>query len=477
MDPRKRVTLGLIVGNRGFFPDHLVDTGRTQVLSVLAKAGFDVVALDPKATKFGAVESREDAEKCASLFRRERDRIDGVLVTLPNFGDERAIADTIKLADLRVPVLVHAFPDEIGRMTIENRRDSFCGKMSACNNLRQYKIEFSLTRLHTVAPDAPSFADDLRRFAGVCRVVRGLREARIGAIGARPAAFHTVRYSEKLLQEFGITVETVDLSDVFGRAWKLGDDAREVREKLAAIERYIPTAGVPREALVKSAKLAAVIDTWIRDNGISATAVQCWTAIEEHYGIVPCTVMSMLSESMLPSACEVDICGTVGMYALALASGRPSALVDWNNNYGDDPDRCVVFHCSNFPKSVFQDVRMDYQDIIAGTVGKENTYGTCVGRIKPGPFTFARVSTWDTLGLIGAYVGEGEFTEDAIETFGGHGVARIPNLQDLLFQICDRGFEHHVAVNPSTVADILEEAFGRYLGWQAFRHPASPYAG
>ncbi|MBN1420828.1 MAG: fucose isomerase, partial [Planctomycetes bacterium] len=410
MDPKKRITLGLIVGNRGFFPDHLVDEGRTLMLSILAKAGIDVVALDPKETKFGAVESREDAEKCAALFRRECDRIDGVLVTLPNFGDERAIADTLKLANLRVPVLIQATPDEIGRMTIENRRDSFCGKMSACNNLRQYKIDFSLTRLHTVAPDSPDFADDLTRFAGICRVVRGLRQARIGAIGARPAAFHTVRFSEKLLQDAGITVETVDLSDIFGRAWKLGDGAPEVKAKLEAIQGYVPCAGVPQEALIRSAKLAVVIEAWIRENGISATAVQCWTSIEEHYGIVPCTVMSMLSEAMIPSACEVDVCGAIGMYAMALASGRPSALLDWNNNYGDDPDRCVVFHCSNLPKSVFEKVRMDYQDIIAGTVGKENTYGTCVGRIKPGPFTFARVSTWDSLGLVRTYVGEGEFT-------------------------------------------------------------------
>ena len=104
----------------------------------------------------------------------------------------------------------------------------------------------------------------------------------------------------------------------------------------------------------------------------------------------------------MPSACETDIAGVVGMYAMALASGKPSALVDWNNNYGDDPDKGVVFHCSNLPKDVFCAADqagghqvMDYQEIIAGTVGKDNTFGTVVGRVKAEPFTYCRVSTDD----------------------------------------------------------------------------------
>ena len=87
--------------------------------------------------------------------------------------------------------------------------------------------------------------------------------------------------------------------------------------------------------------------------------------------------------SLLSSACEVDVCGVLGMHALQLASETPSALLDWNNNYGGDPNKAVCFHCSNLPKHFFQDVKMDFQEIIAGTVGKENTFGTCVGRVKP----------------------------------------------------------------------------------------------
>jgi L-fucose isomerase-like protein len=468
----QKTTLGVIVGNRGFFPDHLCESGRAQVLRVLEEEGIDAITLNPDETKFGSVETLEDAKKCAALFRRRRDEIDGVLVALPNFGDERGVADALRKSELNVPVLVQAFPDDAGRMTAADRRDSFCGKMSVCNNLRQYDIPFTLTALHTVAPDSPGFRQDLRRFAGTCRVVRGLRGARVGALGTRPAAFITVRYSEKLLERAGISVEVLDLSEAFGRARRMGDDDPDVRRSLDEIRAYVPSTGVPAQALLKMAKFALVVRRWMDENELLASAVQCWTSMEEFFGVVPCTVMSMLSNSLLPSACETDITGAIGMLAMALASGKPSALVDWNNNYGDEPDRGVIFHCSNLPKDVLDDAQMSYQDIIAGTVGKENTYGTVVGRVKTGPFTYCRVSTDDARGVIRVYVGEGELTGDPLETFGGYGVVRIPRFQVLLKHICENGFEHHVAISLSQSAAAVSEALGKYMGWEVYHHEA-----
>ncbi len=468
----KKFTLGVIVGNRGFFPDHLCEAGRQEVLRVLAEEGIEAIALNTSDTPFGSVETLQDAEKCAALFRAHRAEIDGILVTLPNFGDERAVANAIRMADLNVPVLVHAFPDEIGKMTVADRRDSFCGKMSVCNNLWQYGIAYTLTALHTVAPDSDGFRQDLRRFAGTCRVVRGLRGARFGMLGARPAAFITVRFSEKLLERAGISVEVLDLSEAFGRANCLAADDPAVRDKLSALASYVPTAGIPKEALLKMARFAVVTERWMEENRLVATAVQCWTSMEEYFGVVPCAVMSMMSNALKPSACETDITGAIGMYAMALASGKPSALVDWNNNYGDDPDKGVIFHCSNLPADFFQEPEMSYQEIIAGTVGKENTYGTLVGRIRSGPFTYCRVSTDDEYGSIRAYLGEGLLTDDPLETFGGFGVVQIPNFQGLLHYICANGYEHHVAVNRSQVADALHEALARYMGWDVYYHKA-----
>jgi L-fucose isomerase-like protein len=467
----KQMTMGVIVGNRGFFPSHLATSGRLEMIAALEAAGIKPIVLTPEETAHGAVETYEDAKKCAALFKANAAEIDGIIITLPNFGEERGLADALRLADLRVPVLIQATPDHAGKMTIAFRRDSFCGKMSICNNLKQYGIPYSLTRLHTEAPDSVEFKADLEWFSAVCRVVKGFKNLRIGAIGARPTAFNTVRYSEKLLEKCGITVETLDLSEVFGRIERLPDHDDAVQAKFDTIKKYIPTGNVPEAALLKMSKLGTVIDGWMKASELTISSVQCWTSMEEYFGVVPCTVMSMMSDSLLPSACETDTMGTLSMYGLTLASETPSALLDWNNNYGDNPDKAVCFHCSNLPKHFFKEgVKMDFQQIIAGTVGKENTYGTLDGTVKAGAMSFARFSTDDFAGTISGYVGEGRFTDDPLQTFGGAGVVEIPKMQELLRYICENGFEHHVAANFSTTAAPVYEAASKYLGWRMHWH-------
>jgi L-fucose isomerase-like protein len=471
MAANRTMTFGVVVGNRGFFPDHLAKTGRDEIISVLDAAGAKPIVLGPEDSKHGAVETYAESKKCAELFKKHADEIDGIIITLPNFGEERGIVDAIRLSGLKVPVLVQATPDRSDAMTIATRRDSFCGKMSACNNLMQYGIPYSLTTLHTESLSSAEFTADLEWFSQVCRVVKGLKNLRIGAIGARPTAFNTVRYSERILETSGITIETLDLSEVFGRINRLKDTDDATQAKLASIKSYVTTSGIPDAALLKMAKLGAVLDGWMKQANVTISAVQCWTSFEEFFGVVPCTIMSMMSDNLIPSACETDVPGTLSMYMLALASGTPSALLDWNNNYGSHPDKCVCFHCSNLPKHFFNDVRMDYQAIIAGTVGKENTFGTCVGRVKAGAMSYARYSTDDRHGVVRGYTGPGKFTDDPLETFGGAGVAEIPQLQKLLKYICREGFEHHVAANFSDVSKAIHEA-ARYMGWESHHHPA-----
>ncbi len=469
MQPEK-ITLGVIVGNRDFFPDVLISEGRRDVLKVLDELGIGVVILDENTTPYGAVETWEHAKKCGALFREQGHRIDGILVSLPNFGDEKGVAETIKLSGLNVPILVQAFPDDPDKFMLERRRDAFCGKISVCNNLYQYGYPFSVTDQHTVHPDTKSFKADLTRFVAVCRVVKGLRKARLGAVGARPNAFNTTRYSEKLLQAVGVSVQTIDLSEVFGLVGRLADDDPKVKTKLERIGAYVPTTGIPAPAILKMAKLGIVLDDWMAEYDITATAMQCWDSLQHNYGVNACTLMSMMSENLMPSACEVDVAGTLSMYALQLASGTPSALVDWNNNYGDDPDKCVLFHCGNWAKSFFNDVKMANAEILATTLGTENTYGTVAGRTPAGPFSYARITTDDRNGCIRAYVGDGSFVDDPLETFGSRAVVRVPDLQGLLKYICKNGFEHHAAMNASHSAAVLVDAFETYFGWDVYHH-------
>ena len=467
---QKSTTLAMIVGTRDFFPAEPVLAARREALALLASQGVDVVILEEEATNMGAVETWEEAKKCAALLRQNRDRIDGILLLMPVFAPERGIADAIKLSELQVPILVQAYPDDPEKMAVENRGDAFCGKISLTANLYQYGYPFSLTELHTVHPSDPSFLRDLAKFVAICRVVRGLKRARLGAVGARPAIFNTVRFSEKLLQASGITVTTVDLSEIFGAANRLTDQSPSVQAKLQGIREYIRADHVPSEPLLRMARLGVVLDDWIAENELDATALQCWTSIQRNYGVNACTLMSMMSERLMPSACEVDVTGLVSMYALQLASGTPSALVDWNNNYSDQPDKCVLFHCGNWAKSFFSEIKMANAEILATVLGQDNTYGTVSGRAVPGPMTFARLTTDDRHGKIRTYVGEGRITDDPLETFGSRAVVEIPNLQKLLRYVCKNGFEHHAAMNASSSAGILAEAFETYMGWEVYQH-------
>ncbi len=466
----RKATLAVIIGNRDFFPDRLVSEARDDILSLFKEMNIEPIILAENDTKLGGVETWEDAKKCAALFKARQSEIDGILVVLPNFGDEKGVADTIKLSGLQVPILVQAYPDDLDALNVERRRDAFCGKISVCNNLRQYGYPFTLTTRHIVHPLSEDFKADLKQFLGVCRVVKGLRNARLGAIGARPNAFNTVRYSEKLLQAYGITVSTIDLSEILGAANRLSDDDPRVRDRLAGIKAYAKHDSVPSPHLVRMAKLGVVISDWMAANDLNASALQCWTSIQQNYGINVCTLMSMMSEQLMPSACEVDVTGVLSMYALQLASGFPAALVDWNNNYGDHPDKCVLFHCGNWAKSFVPDVEIKTAPILGTTLGEENTYGAMAGRAQAGPVTFARISTDDRNGVIRTYTGEGQLTDDPLDTFGQRAVVEVRGLQSLMRHICKNGFEHHVAMTMGQVAGTLNEAFSTYFGWQNYHH-------
>lgn len=463
-------TLGVIVGNRDFFPDVLITEARNELTKLFAELSIEPVWLSSADTKLGAVETWADAQKCGDLLRRNRNRIDGVLICLPNFGDEKGVADSLRLGEVRVPVLVQACPDDLDQFGLDRRRDAFCGKISVCNNLRQYGIRFTLTRDHTVSISNPRFREDLLRFIGTCKVVRGLNRVRIGAVGARPNAFNTTRFSEKLFESAGITVNTIDLSEIFGNAGKIAAADPRVLQRVEQIRSYADASKAPDEAIVRMAKFALVVDDWMQSLSITATAIQCWSSLQKNFGVNVCTIMSMMSEQMLPSACETDIAGVVGMYALQLASGTPSALVDWNNNYGHDPDKCVFFHCGNWAKDFLPDVRIATAPILGTTLGEENTFGALEGRTNAGPVTFGRVSTDDLNARICAYVGEGEFTADPLQTFGTRAVVEVRNLPGLMHVICQNGFEHHAAMNRSHCAAAVAEALEHYLGWQTYHH-------
>ncbi len=375
------------------------------------------------------------------------------------------------MSGLKVPVLVVAVDDDNDKVDVKSRRDAFCGKLSVCNNFYQHGIKFTDTTFHTYSLDCSEFTKDLLKFAGICRVVKGLKGLRVGAIGARPIGFQTMRFSEKLLQQSDITVVPVDMSEIIAAAGKISENDPAVLAKVEAIRNYGICGIASQGKIAKQARFGLAVENWIQENDIDISAIQCWESIEKNYGCAACVTMSMMGEKLMPSACEVDVAGTVSMYALALAAQTPSAILDWNNNFAEDRNKVVCTHCSNYPKSFFQnEIEIGSLDVLGTVLGSEDTFGAVKGKVAAGNMTYFRISTDDRKGIIKSYLGEGLMTDDPYGMDGGIAVCEIPNLQDLMKYLCKNGYEHHVAMVRGNVAGILEEAIGNYLGWELYSH-------
>ncbi len=467
----QKQTFGVIISTRNIFNSKLAVEARAKVLVKLEKMGYNTIILPSEETPTGNIEGYADAVKCAGLFRKNSEVIEGIVVVLPNFGDELGVVNSIKMSELKVPVLVVAVDDDNDKVDVKSRRDAFCGKLSVCNNFCQYGIKFTDTTFHTYSLESAEFTKDILKFAGVCRVVKGMKGLRVGAIGTRPIGFQTMRFSEKLLQLSGITIVPVDMSEIIAAAEKISENDPAVIAKVEAIRNY-GSCGIARQGkIARQARFGLAVENWIQDNDIDISAIQCWESIEKNYGCAACVTMSMMGEKLMPSACEVDVAGTVSMYALALAAETPSAILDWNNNFAEDRNKVVCTHCSNYPKSFFQsEIEIGSLDVLGTVLGSEDTFGAVKGKVAAGNMTYFRISTDDRKGIIKSYLGEGTMTDDPYGMDGGIAVCEIPNLQDLMKFMCKNGFEHHVAMVRGNVAEILEEAIGNYMGWELYNH-------
>jgi L-fucose isomerase-like protein len=461
----RKTTFALFFGNRGFFPASLIAQAREELPRVLKNWGHDTLMLDENATRHGAVETPREGEVYANFLRQNRGSFGGVILCLPNFGDETGAVAALQ--DSGVPILVQGYPDELDKMAPEVRRDAFCGKISIMDVFRQYGLKFTALRPHVVSPTSEQFKANVDHFDRVCRVVNGLKGTVVGAIGARTTAFKTVRIDEVTLQRHGITVETLDLSEIIARVRALSTDSAAYRDKARMLEEYTSWVGVPEAAFQNIARLGVVLDQVIEEYQMDAIAMRCWIELQTQLGISTCVLLGDLNNRGIPAACEVDVGNAVMMRALSLASDGPAACLDWNNNYGDDEDKCILFHCGPVPKTMMTDAgRIVDHAILANTVGQGCGYGCHVGRIAPTALTFGSLLTDE--GLVKCYLGEGEFTRDKIpgDFFGCAGVAEIDDLQDVLLYVGCGGYRHHVSVTPGKVQAPLHEALAYYLGFE-----------
>jgi len=463
MTPQK-TTFALFFGNRGMFPASLMAEARETLPRVLKEMGHDSIMLEADATRAGAVETPAEGRIYAEFLEKNKGKFGGVILCLPNFGDENGA--TVALKNAGVPIFIQAYPDELDKMAPELRRDSFCGKFSIQDVFWQNQIKYTALKPHTVSLTSDRFRSNIDYFDRLCRVVNGMGDIVLGAIGARTTAFKTVRFDELALQRHGILVEALDLSEVFARMKDVCTCGEAFKDKKASLQAYTCWDGVPAESLEKITKLGVVIDELIEEYSMDCVALRCWVELQAQLGISPCVLLSELNNRGIPTACELDAGNAVAMRALWLASAEAPACLDWNNNYGDDDDKCILFHCGPVAQSLMTGPgRVTDHAILKNVVGEGCAFGCNVGRIAPHDFTFASCLTEN--GEIKTYLGEGEFTADPIadDFFGCAGVAKIDKMQDVLLHVGLNGFRHHVSTTKGRVMAPLAEALGKYLGY------------
>ena len=461
----KKTTFALFFGTRGFFPASLIASAREEMKRELNALGHEVLMLDAEATRYGAVETPQEGEVYANFLRANRGKFGGVIVCLPNFGDETGAVAALQEAG--VPILIQAYPDEMDKMGPSLRRDAFCGKLSIMDVFRQYGVKFTALKPHTVKPGSPAFKANVDEFDRICRVAGGVKGMVVGAIGARTTPFKTVRIDEVALQRHGITVETFDLSDIFLRMKAVKPEESAYIEKAKTLQAAACWDDVPGPAFDNLARLGVSLDNLAKEARLDAMAIRCWTEMQLQMGISPCVAMGLLNETGLAAACEVDLGNAVAMHALHLASAEPVGLLDWNNNYGDEDEKCILFHCGPLPPSLMQARgRIEDHAILANSLGQGKSYGCNVGRIKPMDFTFGSLMTDE--GRVKMYLGQGRFTTDPLPEnyFGVAGVAEIHNLPDVLLHIGNHGHRHHVSFTPGDVQAPVAHALAHYLDFE-----------
>ena len=453
----------LYFGNRGFFPASLIAGAREEMVKAVTDAGYEYLIAPAELTRYGAVETRQEGWKYAEWLKEHEGEYDGVIMSLPNFSDENgAIA---ALEHCGKPILIQAYPDEIGKMDFDHRRDSYCGKFSIEDVFHQYGVQYSVFAPHVVHPLTPAFRQNLDDFAAVCRVVNGMRHFSIGILGARTSKFKTVRYDEITLQKYGITCETFDLSDLFYRVRQYDDSDKAVTERKEHLKNYTDFSRVPEEKLNTLAKVSVVIDDYMREYRLNCITLRCWEEMQTELGVAPCVLLSELNDRGIVASCEIDLCSAINMYSMQLASQKPTACLDWNNNYDEDENKVILFHCGSTAQSLMKGkgTVTDHKMFAKGCPGCG--WGANEGRIAAFPMTLSNCKTEN--GKLTFYVDEGAFTGDEIEPefCGCGGVAKIDDLQRKLIVLAKNGFRHHTAVGKGDMTDILREAFTTYLGY------------
>jgi len=456
--------LALLIANRGFFPSEVIESARSEMMEAARRSGVEFLIPDVSLTKHGAVETYQEGVLFRQFLNQHLNEFDGVVICLPNFGDENGIKAA--LADVRVPVLLQAYPDEIGLMDFSHRRDAFCGKLALSSVFKQMSFRFTSGMPFTMHPLSDHFKKELDNFVSTCRIVKKMKGLRIGVFGARTSAFKSVRYDEIALERFGIDVETLDLSYILERLSAIEKTDKNVTKWREKLHHTADFQNVPEEAEFTIARLGVLFDQLINEMSLDAVAIRCWSELQKEIQITPCSVMGVFNQFGIPFACETDVTNAAAMAALTAGTDKPVGCLDLNNNYGEEENKCILFHCGPLPLDLMVGPgEIQEHKMFTKTMGENCSWGLNVSRIKPGKITLISMRTEN--GHIEYYCENALISEEKVEDafFGVSGVMVLDDLQRKLMNMSKAGFRHHTIIASGHHSEPVCEALSNYLGY------------
>ncbi len=418
---------------------------------VMPQPAADGKTLDAAAglTPFGAVHDLDEAETVAEYFRQQG--VDGLVLCPLDFGDERSAA---KVAEkLGVPVLLYATKEPAGLPgpAMARQSDSYCGNLSMASALYRRKIPFHFAGIFF--PDEPEFATAVEPFVRAVAVVKGLRGARVGQVGVRPATFETVGYDEHALAlKFGQNVIYANLDDIVDMARRYADDDPQVAETMASVRAEFKEITVGTSYLLNAARLELALTEFWRRSKLSALAVQCWPAIQRMMGISVCNTYSRLTDRGMLTACEADVLGAEAMlisHRVALGASAPH-FIDWTIQHRENPNWLLAWHCGNAPASLAADpsrTALRSRKDMAGALPIPETdpqAGLNQFQIRPGKVTLCRLAEYDNRWKL--LITTGEIIPSDETLAGTWSWVEVKDHGRLYRTLVEEGFVHHASM-------------------------------
>lgn len=449
------VKIGFVPTRRNVFSKVDAQKQKHLIREKISSWNVDLVDID-WLNEEGLLYDEKDVEKVYKYFIEKE--VDAMFAPHCNFGTEAAVAKLGKI--MGKPLLLWGPRDDAPLENGIRTRDTQCGLFATSKILRRFGVPF--TYITNSGLNGKIFERGFKNFLGAVSVKKTLNNLRIGMISTRPGDFWTVMANEgELLEKFGIEIVPLSLTEVITASRSfLKEKNRELKEFVEDVRvKKIDYTAVGEENLRKIGGLKIAMQKWMEAEDLSATAIQCWTALPEEYGIVPCFANSVLTDERMPVVCETDIHGAVTAAILQAANlGKtPIFFSDLTIRHPENDNAELLWHCGPFPYSLKAE---DSPASIERHAIMEGHYpGVASWKIRGGDITVARFDGDN--GKYSLLMGQGHGVDGPMTqgTYVWFGVKDWPLWEEKLI----RGpYVHHVAGIHGKFASVLYEAC-RYI--------------